>query len=416
MHLNQGADSAALAASSLSLNLESAGRQLEIISRFSDLSQLQREAILVPGLKAMQQNLNFAADAMVMEIGETYLQQQKLKQTLEYWQEIPAALWRRVAHEFFSLGGIIHVEVDKDQENAADDNAFMLPSPDFARISDPEFYRQTRWAINFVYRLNSATGFLFSRLIEVAARIEEIVDLGNSVLKERLKCEKLLATTVNSRRWFAGLKVLNRYGHSLIDFSQNGIDPDLDDYEICQRLAAGKSFWVGSVFFSEQAAPFLQVAVPIKDRHRNVSGAIRAALNLATQKELLRSMQFESDQEILVLDRDFNLIMSSRQNRKINQISFLKTMVENSKTSDVSSQYFNDSLNSSDIFIVPLSKFRKDFLPDWRIALIQQRAEISWFSYKIPDFALFVLAVAGLYVLFYTAVQLSKLYLQDMSE
>ncbi len=156
--------------------------------------------------------------------------------------------------------------------------------------------------------------------------------------------------------------------------------------------------------------------MPIKDRHRNVSGAIRAALNLATQKELLSSLQLGPDQEMLVLDRDYNLVMSSRQNRKINQISFVKTMVENSRTSDISSQYFNDSLNSSDIFIVPLSKFRKDFLPDWRIAMIQKRAEISWFSYKIPDFALFVLAVAGLYVLFYTAVQLSKLYLQDMSE
>lgn len=418
MTFKQGKSLARLTAAAISLNLESAGQQLQLLAKFRELTSFKKQTLLAPRIEKIGRDFDFAADALAMDIAVVYEQQSRLAQSFKYWQELVEALVRRFRFELFHLGGIIPMAVDFDQEteNETPTPDPDLPTPDFERISKPDFYRQTRWTVDMIYATQKALRPFFARLSWAGAQIERFIDLGNTVLANQIAAEKFLSLAFTNRRWFSGLRIVNLYGLKIVDFSETGINKNLVDRAICQKFVSGKNFWLKNVSFDEKERAYLQMAVPLKDRKREVCGAIRGALNLETIKELLSSAQIGTESELILLERDFNTIMSSNSGRKVNQISFIKTLVGNKAQPSLNSagNYYFDPENHRDIFVVPLSNFRKDHLPDWQIALVQERPEKGHYSFIISEPLLFVLAVVGLYVLFYSAVHLSKLYFQDM--
>lgn len=414
---SHGQARAAMAAAATRKIIEASGKRLELLAKFPLFSQIEKKPALLPIIKDLHQYWIEVADAYLFSIGNAYGRMLVFQQAIEYWSELPQALQRRVKYEAARL--FSGAENDEDSyDNEKDDSYGLPPAPlDFSKEKSNHFYRHTMVARNLVLTLQIKINEFFDFLAEIALKLDQFARLGHSSLANQLKVEKFLSIAVNDRDCFAGLKVFNRFGRSMTDFSATGINREINDYLIGNKFAAGVNFWLGPAFFSrENRLPFLQIAVPLKDGARNVCGGIRAAANLASIEEVLKSNSTESDGELLLLNHDFTTLVSSSPDRALNQISFISNLAAqpwHEKDSQPSWHFLHQQSNS-DIFLVPLTSFQERMIPPWKIALIQKRPGHSFFSADSLEIALIVLAVMAFLVLFYSALQITKMNEQEM--
>ncbi len=415
LRINRNRSLTSMAASAINSGLENVIGKLEVVSRFDEFSRFQRQAFFTRQVSAAKKKIDHSIDALSMDIANAYYHHVEFQQTLEYWQELPTALLRRLSFEFFRLGGLIPIEADAVEDDSLADASLLLPSPDFRRISSPDFIKNSKRAINYINHAVLLATALYEPLHKLAVRLDQLIDFGNTVLQEKIKCEKYLSTVINSRRWISGIRLLNAYGYSLLDHNESGIDNDLDDYKICQKLASGRSCIVGPVHFSGNKKAFLQVALPVKNRQRVMSGCLRAAIDLEPIREMFNKTVFEVGSELMLLDAGGNIILSTNSEREPNRISFVKTLAE-SKGIDFYQDreiFINDHSGRNNVHILPLSRFKNDKTPTWRVALVEKDPQISLIAFNIPDFGLFVLAVISIYVLFYSVLRLNKIFFQE---
>jgi hypothetical protein len=413
LRINRNRSLTGMTASAINSSLENTIGQLEIVAKFDEFSRLHRETFFSKNVSGMKKEADQAIDALSMDIANAYYQHVEFQQTPEYWQELIAALLRRASFEFFRLGGLIPIEAETVEDEDSGDEVFS--SPDFNRISSPDFIKNSKRAISYIDKAYFIVETIYKPIYRIATRLDQLLEFGNSVLLEKVKCEKYLSTAINSRRWISGLRLVNLYGYSLLDHNETGIDKELNDYKICQKLASGRSCIVGPVYFAGEKKAYLQVALPVKNRQRTLSGCFRAAIDLEPIRELFSNSTFEAESELMLLDLNGNIIISSNPEREHNRISFIKSLAE-SKSIDFYQDrelFFKDPSAKKNIHMLPLSKFRNDKTPTWKVALVEKDPQISLLAFNIPDFALFVLAVTSIYVLFYSVLQLSKIFLQE---
>ena len=259
LRINRNRSLTSMAASAINSGLENVIGKLEVVSRFDEFSRFQRQAFFTRQVSAAKKKIDHSIDALSMDIANAYYHHVEFQQTLEYWQELPTALLRRLSFEFFRLGGLIPIEADAVEDDSLADASLLLPSPDFRRISSPDFIKNSKRAINYINHAVLLATALYEPLHKLAVRLDQLIDFGNTVLQEKIKCEKYLSTVINSRRWISGIRLLNAYGYSLLDHNESGIDNDLDDYKICQKLASGRSCIVGPVHFSGNKKAFSSI-------------------------------------------------------------------------------------------------------------------------------------------------------------
>ncbi|MEW6709752.1 MAG: hypothetical protein AB1403_08035 [Candidatus Riflebacteria bacterium] len=396
---------ASMTSTAMASQILAAAKYLELLSRFPGFWQQEKKDLLRPRINETRYYLLDCLDTLRFDMGMLYHGFLQMNQSMEYWRELSAAMQRRL---FYEMNRIIGANADslEDSENTGDEGMFIPPG-DYSSSKSLRFYEETNFIRHLLLSVYIKLNSWFDELCEWGQHFDSFAGLGHTMLVDQRETEKFLSSALSSREWFAGLKITNRFGHPLTDFSQNGIDGAVDDYLICQNFSNGRSFWVGKTYHTDSQSSYLQMAVPVRNRNRKLTASIRAAFDLKNLEQIIEKGQIASECEIIVLDQNFATVFSSSSRYRKNQISYLRQFLNPSEVSGQKSQktlYLNE--NSQRVSISPLSGFRIDRLPDWQVAIIEHIND-SWLDKFYPgDFALIVLAGISLYVLFYSASKL----------
>ena len=222
LFIKRGAALAAFSAANICINIEGAARQLEILGKSEFFYDFKEQELLVPFLAETEEFFQQAAQAYLFEVGFAYERFLQLKRSFDYWKEVPDAFLRRIAFELGKLVGPESIDIKEDDDEF---DGFVLPKPKFDMAESVEFYTQTRFARDMVTLFQIRVSMIFETLIAWAGKIDKLTRLGHSVLIDQTKAEKFLSIALNNRRWFSGLRVVNRFGYPLVNFSGTGIQP-----------------------------------------------------------------------------------------------------------------------------------------------------------------------------------------------
>lgn len=399
-----------LTVSGLAASLKLGVEQLKILSKYPALKYFEKRPLLSPAVKEFEEFISQALEAYQFDIGNAYNQFLIIKGTFQYWSELPQAAMRRIWY-FFSFSGV-------PEDIGIYDEGFDFAESRLTSAQIGEIYAKTAFARSLVLDLKEFWANMVFPVNLTVTSVEELFNIGKMVVANKGEIERYFSVAHGNKSVLRGLDLINVFGSSQLDTNKEGISELVNNAEICNSLANGRSFWSGPVVFnSDKSRCFWQIAVPVRDRGRNLCGCLKGAVLVDFFQEWFKDSLFDSGTEILLLDRDFSILLSSSKSRKRNSISFLQDCLKSAKGNIFSqdSVYYVADKNKS-FLVKPVATFKGENLPPWLITVIKDQSLSGICSDFLVGFALIVLAAAGMYVLSYSSAQLLNLTDEEVAD
>lgn len=370
--------------------------QLTTLSKVPIFKRFKKKPVFAPEIVNAKTTLSMALYAYQFEIGIAYRNFLIMQSNMSYLGEIPMALWRRLAHEALKLAGVQdHTFFEIDHEPIIINRALNI-TEDKDEIN--RIYYQSSVARGIVLYFQLLVSKWFEPIIKTANILDKFGGFGHSVLVNSSEATSFFYSTMSDNNIFSILQLGNNFGMAQLELfkdqsvSRSILPPidykTLDRQSYClkknSRLLASKH-------------KLMQAMATIRGIKRKPVGFIRGLIDLSFLDKLVEGFQDTNEFRIQILDADYMVIADSDSKNSINKISHLKNLVFG-KTKYVIS-------NSQIIFITNLTNFSSPDVPDWQIAIISPDYSGPIISPLIGIFALIVLAAAGGFALFYTAVK-----------
>ncbi len=402
---------ASLLEQSINNSLLSVKHQLLILSKVPLLRKFEKKPLLAPRIEKFRQDLGDLLSAYQLDIGNAYRDYLLLQSDMVYWSELPMALWRRIVYEFSIFKQNDNSRDDFDKGYFADIGS-ALTTDNFAASSElNRIYAKTNFVRSLFFLVKEWLNELLKTLSRLLDKFDGFVGLGHSSVADKLEAEKFIMATISDNKTFSGLELCNQFGRSQLSFRQKGLLQSADHLkEAISYLEHRRSYYIGGVnFLFKSSEAYLQAAAAIRGFDRQFVGFLRAAINIEYFENLINKFALSKDRHIYLIDKSSRLLAASSKNARHEFSAVAEKLQKFSVAGNKTNNTFVDSGARKRILSLPLSEFKTPGIPDWRVVVVTGIARQGFVYSFLTIVLLILLAVTGVYAVFYTAVELAEL-------
>lgn len=274
----------------------------------------------------------------------------------------------------------------------AEHSSYKQSSLDSIRQKGTFVDNLSSWAYNL--QINTA-----NHLRPLLQFIDSIFFCNKSMLADKLKVKRILTDSLHSQKHIRALAIKNTNGVVLTEISGfRNTQLQTFEHDIV-AIIEGANFFDGQVSarISGLNYPLWHVAVPLKDSSSVVRGALSALIDLQFLSEIAQIHHEQSDEKVLFVDST-GIIIGSHNDSLLMQSANQDVLVQNESNKSIKLIQSNSSYKivSSMIF----SSDSKVNFPQWQTVLYGNMRDYPY--PKTNRMAVFLLAVTGIYVLFYS--------------
>lgn len=373
--------------------LKNSQAHLNSFARVPAATIFESGSTITEKLKAKQHEFNQLVQSYQFHVGLAYEKFLGFRNNMLYWSELPAALVRRIAHEFM----FIDFEPVGDSPRGLLLSDMTVNEKDVLRISrNADFSRQIIKSV-VEYMQN-----LFKPLVGYA----KLFDLFLGWEKKdkswsRNEFEVFLSKALSRNSFFTTVSLYNLNGTRQAFFSLEGTAaPKENINKICRHLEQNKTNWWGKIRYGQKLEKtFVNMASVVRDKNRKIAGFVLAQLDLKPVTLWLSKFSILNGKQFIISDGN-KFVHSLDSKPSFDDCSKLLQDVE----AKVENVYENQNFRNVDgwnIFYTPLAGFYSSELPAWKLFAIEQNNDTNHIISAVSIILVIVLAVIAFYVLFY---------------
>ncbi|NCB38700.1 MAG: hypothetical protein EOM80_08015 [Erysipelotrichia bacterium] len=370
---------------------------LSLLARMPVLRQMRSDGVFKPTIKNFRDDLILLIASYEQQAGLIWQNKIRFDRNLAYWMEIPDALRRRLVMGF---------SLKEDEEDSEEEDTPYL------RINNDELNRmtaQTRLAPESIAALSVVVNACLEPVLKIASIMDHIPGFRSNILTNAPAAENLFIAALNDA---LPRTIILKNLHNRVIASAGAADTTeiSQDNRDCVAIIRGTPFFSGPVRYDRhQQKPLWWVAVPVRNEKRVPIACLSALVDISFLSDIVSIPTPDGTTNLFFTD--MNGVTIGHPNRELvaGQVNIGASSPGHSASpGSLSHRIINIDGQPMLHAVKNTGQSGYRFLPDWLVH-IQTNSDISdQTDHFMVITCVFLLAVAGMYVLSCGIVHLFK--------